>query len=152
MNKLSTPFMSVLVLSATLLVPALLVPALALATDAIKRLPASELAWESTPEGVAFAPLKGNRFKESYMTMVRLPAGLVSPAHIKTANMFGAIISGAMVHTVVGADSTEETVLPEGSFYTIPKNVPHVSKCVSTVDCVTFLYQDGKFDFVPVSK
>jgi len=147
MSKLSTPFISVLILSATPLVPAL-----ALATDAIKSLPASELAWESTPEGVAFAPLKGNRFKESYMTMVRLPAGLVSPAHTKTANMFGVMISGAMVHTVVGADLTEEIVLAEGSFYTIPKNVPHVSKCVSTVDCVTFLYQDGKFDFVPVSK
>lgn len=147
MNKTSTPFMSVLVLSATLLTPTL-----ALATGAIKNLPASELAWESTPEGVAFAPLKGNRFKESHMTMVRLPAGLVSPAHTKTANMFGVMISGAMVHRVVGAGLTEETVLAEGPFYTIPKNVPHVSKCVSTVDCVTFLYRDGKFDFVLVSK
>ncbi|MBV1959476.1 MAG: DUF4437 domain-containing protein [Pseudomonadales bacterium] len=147
MNKTSTPFMSVLVLSATLLTPTL-----ALATDAINSLPASELVWENTPEGVAFAPLRGNRFKESYMTMVRLPAGLVSPAHTKTANMFGVMISGAMVHTVVGAGLTEEIVLAKGSFYTIPKNVPHVSKCVSTVDCVTFLYQDGKFDFVPVSK
>lgn len=147
MSKISTPFISVLVFSATLLVPTL-----ALAVDAIKSLPASELVWENTPEGVAFAPLNGNRFKESYMTMVRLPAGLVSPAHKKTANMFGVMISGAMVHTVVGADLTEETILAEGSFYTIPKNVPHVSKCVSTVDCVTFLYQDGKFDFVLVEK
>ena len=147
MNKASPPFILVLVLSATLFTPAL-----ALATGAIKNLPASELAWESTPEGVAFAPLKGDRFNESYMTMVRLPAGLVSPAHTKTANMFGVMISGAMVHRVVGADLTEETVLAEGSFYTIPKNVPHVSKCVSTVDCVTFLYRDGKFDFVLVSK
>jgi len=26
----------------------------------------------------------------------------------------------------------------------------HVSKCISNVDGVTFLYQDGNFDFVPV--
>ena len=147
MNKISTCATCVLMVSA-----ALAVPTLALATDSIKRITPSELAWERTPEGVAFAPLMGDRFRESYMTMVRLPAGLVSPAHSKTANMFGVMVSGAMVHTVVGADLKEQIVLPEGSFYTIPKNVPHVSKCVSSVDCVTFLYQDGKFDFVPVSK
>ena len=147
MNKISTCATCVLMVSA-----ALAVPTLALATDSIKRITPSELAWERTPEGVAFAPLMGDRFRESYMTMVRLPAGLVSPAHSKTANMFGVMVSGAMVHTVVGADLKEQIVLPEGSFYTIPKNVPHVSKCVSSVDCVTFLYQDGQFDFVPVSK
>ena len=147
MNKIS-----MFVASIPLITAALVVPAPALAIDAIKSLPTSELAWELTPEGVAFAPLKGDRFSESYMAMVRLPAGLVSPAHSKTANMFGVMVSGAMVHTVVGADLKEQIVLPEGSFYTIPKNVPHVSKCVSSVDCVTFLYQDGQFDFVPVSK
>lgn len=147
MNSFSTLIASVPLIGATLFSPTL-----APAADVIKSLPTSELAWESTPEGVAFAPLNGDRFNESYMAMVRLPAGLVSPAHIKSANMFGVMISGAMVHSVVGADLNDEVVLPEGSFYRIPKNVAHVSKCVSTVECVTFLYQDGKFDFLPVSK
>ena len=33
----------------------------------------------------------------------------------------------------------------------VSAGVGHVSKCISYVDCVTFLYQDGKFDFVPVN-
>ena len=37
--------------------------------------------WEVTAEGVAFAPLQGDRFVESYQAMVRLPAGMVSPPH-----------------------------------------------------------------------
>ena len=119
---------------------------------AIINLPAENMAWEKTPEGVAFAGLVGDRFAEPYMAMVRLPGGLVSPPHVKTANMFGVIVSGSMVHRRVGDGSSIETVLSPGSFYKIPKDLPHVSECVSEEDCVTFLYQDGKFDFLPVAK
>ncbi len=122
----------------------------ATAEDKIQNMPANTLAWATTSEGVAFAPLIGDRFKESYMAMVKLPAGLVSPAHIKTSNMFGVMISGSMVHAIDGAAPRDDVILPEGSFYKIPKNVAHVSKCVSATDCITFLYQDGKFDFIPV--
>ena len=118
---------------------------------AIINLPAENMAWEKSPEGVAFAGLVGDRFAEPYMAMVRLPGGLVSPPHIKTANMFGVIVSGSMVHRRVG-DMTDGTVLAPGSFYKIPKNLPHVSECVSEEECVTFLYQDGKFDFLPATK
>ena len=120
------------------------------AEDNIQSTPTSTLEWATTLEGVAFAPLIGDRFAESYMAMVKLPAGLISPAHTKTANMFGVMISGSMVHSAADADPKDDVVLPEGSFYKIPKNVPHVSKCVSDTDCITFLYQDGQFDFLPV--
>lgn len=119
------------------------------AEDNIQRIPEDLLQWAATPEGVAFAPLVGDRFVESYMAMIKLPAGLVSPAHSKTSNMFGVMISGSMTHSVDGVDSKNEVILPAGSFYKIPKNVPHISKCVSATDCITFLYQDGKFDFLP---
>ena len=135
-----------------LLTSSLLLPALpATGTELIQNEPAEKLDWQKTPEGVAFAALIGDRFAEPYMAMVKLPAGLVSPAHTKTANMFGVILSGSMVHSAVDADPNDDVVLPEGSFYKIPKNLPHISKCVSSTDCVSFLYQDGKFDFLPVA-
>jgi hypothetical protein len=124
----------------------------AMATENIQNEPVEKLDWQITPEGVAFAALVGDRFSEPYMAMVKLPAGLISPAHSKTANMFGVMISGSMVHSPIDADPDDDVVLPEGSFYKIPKNVPHVSKCVSNTDCVTFLYQDGKFDFQPIAE
>lgn len=127
-------------------------PNLIAGEGSIQNVPANDLAWEISQEGVGFAPLLGDRFKEAYMTMVKLPAGLVSPAHVKSANMFGVVISGTITHLAVGADPVSEVPLSEGAFYKVPAGVGHISKCISDVDCVTFLYQDGKFDFVPVKQ
>ena len=120
--------------------------------EAITNIPVAQLDWMRTDEGVAFASLVGDRFVEPYMAMVHLPTGLVSPAHVKTANMFGVVISGTMTHTAVGVDPSSEILLPEGSFYMVPAGLAHVSRCVSETDCITFLYQDGEFDFLPVSQ
>ncbi len=126
-------------------------PGFATEPEVIVNAPLDQLQWETTQEGVGFAPLQGDRFVESYMAMVKLPAGLVSPAHIKTANMYGLVVSGAIVNVPVGADSASEVALPAGSYYKIPAGLAHVSKCVSDTDCITYLYQDGKFDFLPVA-
>ena len=120
--------------------------------EQITNISTAKLNWKVTDEGVAFASLIGDRFAEPYMAMVRLPAGLVSPPHIKTANMFGIVVSGTMRHVAVGADSSAEVLLPAGSFYKIPAGLAHVSKCNTGQDCITFLYQDGKFDFLPTSR
>ena len=137
-------------LAATLVTLVTTVPSAA--EDPIINKPANALDWQTTREGVAFAALDGDRFKEPYMAMVRLPSGLISPPHTKSANMFGVVVSGTLVHHVHGDKNASETLLPAGSFYKIPANLPHVSKCVSETACVTFLYQDGSFDFLPVTQ
>lgn len=114
--------------------------------------PAAQLNWEMTGEGVQFAALQGDRFSEAYMAMVRLPAGLVSPAHIKSANMYGLVVSGTITHHAVDVGPDDEVALSAGSYYKIPAGLAHISKCVSDVDCVTFLYQDGGFDFLPIDQ
>ncbi len=119
--------------------------------DAITAITPAALDWVETPKGVAFADLHGTRMSEPYMSMVRLPGGTVSPPHIKSANMFGVMISGTMTHvSATAADAG--TQLSAGAFYLVPANLPHVSSCVSTEPCVTFLYQDGAFDFLPVDQ
>lgn len=138
-------------LSTLLISSFLIVSSATYAEGNIQNTPPDSLEWVTTPEGVAFASLVGDRFTGPYMSMVKLPAGLVSPPHLKTSNMFGVMISGSMIHSVTGADPSDAVVLPEGSFYRIPKNLPHVSQCVSKTDCITFLYQDGKFDFLPLA-
>lgn len=115
--------------------------------DQITALPSADLPWAVTPEGAEFAALDGDRFVEPYMAMVRLPAGLASPIHVKTANMFGVVMEGTFVHTASdGSDRAAQNLGP-GSYYYIPAGLPHVSACVSDVPCVAFLYQDGAFDF-----
>ena len=113
----------------------------------INSLPTSELPWVATPEGAEFAALEGDRFRESYMAMVRLPAGLASPPHVKSAGMFGVVLEGTFVHRTTVEAEENETPLGPGSYYHIPAGLPHVSACVSDVPCVAFLYQDGAFDF-----
>ncbi|MEL6889666.1 MAG: DUF4437 domain-containing protein [Pseudomonadota bacterium] len=110
--------------------------------------PNTALQWDTTPEGVAFAPLSGDRQTEAYFAMVRLPAGTISPAHTKSATMYGLLVEGQMTHAAPGTDAP--TIGP-GAYYEIPADMPHVSACVSATPCLTLLYQDGPFDFVPVT-
>ncbi|MDJ0629439.1 MAG: hypothetical protein QNJ44_14360 [Rhodobacter sp.] len=130
-------------------VAALILLATQAPAQSITTLPAGELDWARTPEGVAFAQLHGDRFAGEYMAMVTLPAGLVSPAHRKGADMFGVVVSGAMTHVPKGADPMGGAALGPGAFYLIPADLPHISSCISQSDCVTFLYQPGAFDFRP---
>lgn len=120
--------------------------------DEISLAPIAELNWDVTPEGVGFAPLHGDRFAGAYMAMVRLPAGLISPAHVKSADMFGIMVDGTMTHVQVGDDAATAPHLTAGDFYHIPAGLPHVSACISDTPCITFLYQDGAFDFTPVAQ
>ncbi len=141
-----------IIIKSALGLAALATPALpAFAGDIVNAPPAAQ-AFETSTEGVGFAPLEGDRFAGAYMAMVRLPGGLVSPAHVKSANMFGVVISGTLTHRAAAEETSAEVRLPAGSFYRIPAGLAHVSSCVSSEDCVTFLYQDGKFDFLPAKQ
>lgn len=131
---------------------ALSLPTTASETSLISLIPAPDMAWASTPEGVAFAALEGDRFAGPYQAMVRLPAGIASPLHVKSANMFGVMIQGEMVHITQATDQDDARRVGPGGFYKIPKGLAHISACVSDIPCIAYLYQDGAFDFVPVAQ
>ena len=133
------------------LIVALMAPIPASA-DQITLLASDDFDWQTTPEGVAFAPLQGDQFTEAYQALVRLPAGTISPPHVKSANMYGVMLQGEMTHYVNGADPAAAQRMGPGSYYSIPSGMAHVSACVSDVPCVAYLYQDGAFDFVPVQQ
>ena len=118
----------------------------------IKTISSSDLPWAATPEGVAFADLNGDRFKGPYQAMVKLPAGTVSPPHIKSANMFGVMISGEMRHWHQDQTEDQAHLVGPGGYYTIPAGLPHQSACISDTPCIAFLYQDGAFDFQVVTQ
>ncbi|SDY59805.1 hypothetical protein SAMN05444004_10297 [Jannaschia faecimaris] len=138
-----------MLLRSTLLAALLATPTLA---QEITLIEPAIMAWDKTTEGVAFAPLQGDRFAGPYQAMVRLPAGTVSPMHVKSANMFGVMIAGRMTHVAEGSSTAEPQIIGPGSFYAIPADLPHISACVSIVPCVAYLYQDAAFDFVPVQQ
>ena len=120
--------------------------------EPIRLLNSNDFEWQTTPEGVAFAALQGDRFSGAYQALVRLPAGTISPPHVKTANMFGVMLQGEMIH--YESDEVPDTArrIGAGSFYSIAAGTAHVSACVSETPCVAYLYQDGPFDFLPVTQ
>ena len=121
-------------------------------SEEITLIDADSLNWKSTPEGVAFAPLEGDRFAEAYRAMVRLPSGTTSPPHIKTASMIGVMLQGRMRHFAARSDPANAPEVGPGGFYKIPGGLAHVSSCVSEEPCITYLYKDAAFDFLPVTE
>lgn len=120
--------------------------------EPIRLMNSSDFEWQTTPEGVAFAALQGDRFSEAYQALVRLPAGTISPQHVKTANMFGVLLEGEMTHYASGDDPQTARRMGPGSYYSIAAGTAHISACVSETPCVADLYQDGAFDFLPVAQ
>ncbi|NNE88957.1 MAG: cupin domain-containing protein [Silicimonas sp.] len=120
--------------------------------EQIRLLGSDDFEWRTTTEGVGFAALRGDRFVESYQALVRLPAGTVSPPHVKTANMFGVMLEGEMIHYAIDDDPEDARRMGPGSFYSIAAGTEHISACVSETPCVAYLYQDGAFDFLPVTQ
>ena len=120
--------------------------------EPITLLGTDDFVWQTTPEGVEFAALQGDRFAEAYQALVRLPAGTVSPLHVKTANMYGLMLQGEMTHYDSDDDPDAARRMGPGSFYSIASGTAHVSACVSKDPCIAYLYQDGAFDFLPVAR
>ena len=88
----------------------------------------------------------GNPFKGKHGTFVRMPAGFVSPLHTHTEDYFAVVIKGIGVN---GPDAAAATELQAGSYWFQKGEEPHVTKCVSKEDCLFFIVQPGKFDYVP---
>lgn len=88
----------------------------------------------------------GDLTKGAHGTFIRMPAGFVSALHTHTEDYFGVVIQGVGVNTQNGRNDAE---LPVGSYWLQKGGEPHVTKCVSKTDCLFFIYQPGKFDYLP---
>jgi hypothetical protein len=75
-----------------------------------------------------------------------MPANYVSPLHNHTADYFAVVIEGVVVNTQPG---NADVPLRVGSYYFQKGRENHVTKCISDTDCLLFIYQPDKFDYVP---
>jgi hypothetical protein len=78
-----------------------------------------------------------------------MPAGFVSPLHTHTEDYWGVVISGVAVN---GKPDSSDVQLPVGSYWFQKSGEPHITKCISPNECIFFISQNGKFDYVPTSK
>ena len=90
-------------------------------------------------------PAYGDLSKGRHGTFIRMPAKFVSPLHNHTADYFGIVIQGVAVNTQPG---NADVPLPVGSYWFQKGKENHVTKCVSAIECLFFIYQPDKFDYV----
>ena len=91
------------------------------------------------------APAYGDLAHGAHGTFIKMPAGFVSPVLIHTEDYWGVVISGVAVNGVPGSQDVQ---LPVGSYWFQKGGERHVTKCVSPNECIFFISQRGKFDYV----
>jgi hypothetical protein len=91
------------------------------------------------------APAYGDLAHGAHGTFIKMPAGFVSPVHIHTEDYWGVVISGVAVNGLPGSPDVQ---LPVGSYWFQKGGERHVTKCVSPNECIFFISQHGKFDYI----
>lgn len=109
--------------------------------------PAADLKWADVPgfPGVSMAVVQGDPGKGAHHTLIRFKDGFASPLHHHTSDHFVTVVSGTLILTVDGKDTT----LPAGSFFSFKGRKPHLTRCAPGADCVLSLDVRGKWDVVP---
>jgi hypothetical protein len=91
------------------------------------------------------APAYGDFVHGAHGTFIKMPAGFVSPVHIHSEDYWGVVISGVAVNGVPGSPDVQ---LPVGSYWFQKGGERHVTKCISSNECIFFINQHGRFDYI----
>lgn len=109
-------------------------------------IPVTEIKYTETGIGpIKVAPGYGDMTKGAHSNFVKIPGGFSSPPHIHTENYYAVVVNGVIGNGVEGA---QDIPLPPGSYWFQKGNEKHVTKCLSSTECVFFVTQPGKFDFI----
>lgn len=119
----------------------------AYAAESSVSVPVSEVKFFDTGVGpLKAAPGFGDLSKGAHSTFVKLPAGFVSPLHTHTEDYYGVVVTGVVANEVDAA--AKDRPLPPGSYWFQKGKAKHVTKCLSANECVVFITQPGKFDYL----
>ncbi|MBI3716178.1 MAG: DUF4437 domain-containing protein [Betaproteobacteria bacterium] len=95
------------------------------------------------------APAYGDLAHGAHGTFIKMPAGFVSNLHTHTGDYYGVVISGVAVNVQVNG---KDVPLPVGSYWLQKGGEAHVTKCISPNECIFFISQPAKFDYVDTAK
>ncbi len=91
------------------------------------------------------APAYGDLAHGAHGTFIKMPAGFVSKIHLHSGDYWGVVISGVAVN---GLPGSRDIALPVGSYWFQKGGERHVTKCISPNECIFFISQNEKFDYV----
>jgi len=114
--------------------------------EPLVNLPVTKLKYFKTGNGpLEAAPAYGDLFHGEHGTFIKLPAGFISPTHAHSEDYHANVISGIVAN---GAPGSKMVQLPVGSYYFQKGGESHITKCLSANECILFLSQSGKFDYI----
>jgi len=108
----------------------------------------NEMEWKENRPGspVRVVVLWGDPSQGEHGRLLKLPAGFVAPVHAHTGDYHGINLTGTWRHSF---EDGEERELPPGSHVFQPGMAMHGDSCVGPEDCILFLHQHEKADFIP---
>ncbi|HLG83224.1 MAG TPA: DUF4437 domain-containing protein [Bradyrhizobium sp.] len=95
---------------------------------------------------VKAAAAYGDNARGAHGTFLKMPGKFVSPLHTHSSDEWGVIVAGVFAN---GKPGNPDVLLPAGSYFFQKAGEAHISKCVSENECIIFLSQSGKYDFLP---
>jgi quercetin dioxygenase-like cupin family protein len=109
-------------------------------------------------ESLNFAPLAdgdgpkravvfGDPDRGAHGFYLRLPPNWESPNHYHSASYHAVLIEGEVVNNYEG--QTEEVKVAKGGYFATVNNVNHVTKCLSSIECIIYVQMDAAFDAPP---
>jgi hypothetical protein len=107
-----------------------------------------EVKWDDVG-GPKLGQLTGDYKKGPYSGLMKISAGFTSPYHSHTGAYEAVQIQGTSSHWLRGEDGTKAKKMTPGSYWSMPAKLEHVSACAAGTDCVMYIWQKTKFDFVP---
>jgi quercetin dioxygenase-like cupin family protein len=108
-----------------------------------------QLDWkEVTPGSPAIKRviLWGDRDKGEYGMLLKVAPGTVAPVHAHTGDYHALCIKGIWRHSF---DGGEQRDLPSGSYLLQPGMGMHGDACVGPEECIFFIHQYVKGDYIP---
>jgi hypothetical protein len=112
-----------------------------------KFIAAEEIKWDDVG-GPKLGNLTGDYKKGAYGALLKMPAGFTSPLHSHTGAYEAIEIQGTSSHWLKGEDGTKAKKMTPGSYWSMPAKSEHVSACAAGQDCIFYVWQKTKFDFV----
>ena len=113
--------------------------------------PVADLKWEVMHPGspVKFSVLWGDHKKGPFGMLLKQPGGgFEAGMHTHATDYHAVLVQGTWIHTVEGDSSAPKELTP-GSYVFQPAGQFHNEKFLGPEDCIVYIHQLGKADFIP---
>ena len=104
-----------------------------------------KIEWKELPGGRGLANVKGDFTKGGHIKLIKFAPGNKTAIHTHSHSYTGIVVKGVARHYEPNKPATQ-TLLPAGSTWHIPANVPHISECLEGSECIFATQSDGAFD------